>query len=308
MRLLFLGNNERGCRCLEALVHAGHQVVAVVALPERKQPQWSRNLASLAKGYSLPVYQPEDINAADVVAHLDSLEPDVVVLAGYNQLVKRPFINIARQRCINLHASPLPNYRGAAPLNWMLINGESRGALSIIEVDEGVDTGDILAQHFFDIRPEDDYRSLLDYSLEHYPPLLLATLEAIATNSLQARKQNRCQGQFYSKRLPKDGRITWQTMSAVQVHNLVRALVLPMPGAFSDYQPASSEPQRIIIEKTQQIAREYRGVAGRVAAHWPSGVIVLCADRGLLITHCRLDDGRVVAASSVMPASGQDLL
>ena len=302
MRLVLFGNNERGVVCLEAVVEAGFDVAGVVALPDDLQPEWSRNVAQIGRALGVPTLQFEDANSADAVRRVRALEPDVIVLAGYNKMLKRAMIETAKDRCINLHASPLPSYRGAAPLNWMLIRGEKTGGISILEVDEGVDTGDILAQRFFPIRESDDYASLLRITLELYPTMLKETLERLRGGSISGSPQDPREGSFFTKRFPDDGRIEWNRLSAQEVHNLIRALVIPMPGAFTQF-----DDRRIIVEGSKPITRIYEGVPGRIAARWPSGVIVICADRGLLVTKCRSALGAVVPAPRVLPATGSTL-
>lgn len=303
MRIVYLGNTERGAVCLEALAAARRDVALVVALPDESQPAWSRNVAQVARGLGIPVFQPVDVNAPESIERLRAAAPDVMVLCGYNQLLKGPARAAAKLRCINLHAGPLPLYRGAAPLNWMLINGETRGGISILDVDDGIDTGDILAQAHFDIGPNDTYRDLVARTLELYPPMLVDTLARLESGTLRPIRQSREDGSFYTRRRPDDGKIDWRTMSAAAVHNLVRALAAPAPGAFA----ATIGGGRIGIETTIACSREYRGVPGRVAARLPEGVVVICADRGLSVVACRLPDGSVVPARDAMPPTGADL-
>lgn len=299
MRYVFLGNNERGCLCLEAVVKSGRHVVGVVTLPDEKQPGWSRNLAEVARHRNLPVIQPVNINDRQSIEVLRAWQPDVMILAGYNQLLKKEMRSLAACECINLHASPLPFYRGAAPLNWMLIHGETKGGMSILRVDGGIDTGDILTQEFFDISPEDDYATLLQLTLKKYPPLLLKTLEDIEGGRLNPRKQNPEEGSFFTKRYPEDGCIDWIHLSSRDVVNFVRALVTPCPGAFT-----MIKEHKIIIEKGRECERHYSGTPGRIAAHLKDGVVVICRDRGVLITHCRGDSGEIVEATKIMPPTG----
>ena len=302
MRIIFFGNNERGVICLEKLIEAKKNIVGVVTLPDKMQPSWSRNVATIAKTYDLKTLQPLDVNTQDSVTQLKSLNPDLIVLAGYPRLVCEAIRSMPSLSCINLHASPLPNYRGAAPLNWMLINGERRGGISIIEADQGVDTGDILAQEFFEIAENDDYKSLLDLTLNLFPKLLLRTISNLQSGNLKRIKQNTTEGTFFTKRLPEDGLIKWDLMTSIQIHNMVRALVYPMPGAFTYI-----GEKKLIIEKTQPIKREYRGVSGRISANWPSGIIVMCKDRGLLVKNIRSQSNTLINARDVMPQTGFDL-
>lgn len=302
LRIVFLGNGERACVCLEALARCDHEISLVVSLPDERQPGWSRNLTRVAEKLGLPGLQPDDINAPGSVAAMAAARPDLLVLAGYNQLLKAAARAVPSLCCINLHASPLPAYRGAAPMNWMLINGETRGGISILKVDDGIDTGDILGQHFFDIGPETTYADLVDVTLREYPPMLLQVVERIADGSIQAEAQNREDGFFCTRRHPKDGRIDWRGRTAEQVRNLVRALSAPAPGAFTH-----SGDGPIMVERARHCARTYLGVPGRVAARLGDSVVVICQDKGLEITHVRNGDGTVSPAAGAFPPTGTDL-
>lgn len=293
MKIAYFGNNERGCVCLEALVEGGYDVQFVVALPSAEQPKWSRDIIEVARKLGIEkVYVPQDPN---MLLGLNSLENffdvfgiELAILAGYPKLIRKPLLDACT--FINLHAGPLPYYRGPAPLNWQIINGEIEIGISIIKVDEGVDTGPILDQEFFSIDVDNDYNDVLEHTLRLYPEMLLRLMKRLEKGEYMCRKQKRTEGFFCTKRYPRDGVIDWKTMSDKAVHNLVRALVKPMPGAFT-----IRGGQKYFIEKTHLIETTYLGVPGRVAAVWPSGIVIMCANRGLLIEMCRQGDEIVPA-------------
>ena len=138
--------------------------------------------------------------------------------------------------------------------------------------------------------------------------MLIKILRQIETGEVRKKLQNPKDGFWCTRRYPIDGRIVWKEMTAQQVHNLVRALVRPMPGAWTDctqFYGTTREPH-FIIEETRLIERTYRGVPGRVAAHLRSGVVVVCKDHGILVEYCRVD-GQIVAATEVLPHAGEDL-
>ena len=131
---------------------------------------------------------------------------------------------------INLHGGKLPEYRGAAPINWQIINGETSGGCSIIYVDEGIDTGDIIAQEIYPIEAHDTHASILEKTLEIFPRLLIQVLEQIENGTVKAQKQDPHAGSYYIRRYPSDSEINWDRLTDIQVHNLVRGMFGPYPG------------------------------------------------------------------------------
>lgn len=306
MKILFFGNRERGCLCLEAVVKAGHEVMGVVALPKEEQSSWCRSIISVARQQNIMIRYFED--RPFPYSHFydkDQIRPDVVILAGWPRLVGPEIINLPTKMCINLHASPLPRYRGPHPLNWMLIRGEQKGGISIIEVDKGVDTGPIIAQQLFDIAHYWDYKNLLDYTLLRYPKMLVNVLKEIEDGTVKKKYQRKEEGFWCTRRYPNDGWIDWHAMKATEVHNLVRALIHPMPGAWA----YTSKGEKVVIAKTELLERTYIGQPGRIAAKWKNGIVVVCEDRGLLITHCIDEDGFLIADADIFNGkAGDDLL
>lgn len=301
LNVVFFGNNERGCVCLEE-VAKNHNVQAVFGLTE--QPEWSRNLFSVAREVCPDCLRMrvDDPNTKEIFFLLTRLNPDVIIMAGYPKLFGGDLIE--NFYCINLHASWLPRYRGPAPINWVIIDGVSRTGISIIRVDHGVDTGNILGQETFLIDPEDNYLTVLMKTLEMYPPLLTEVLYKIEQHrDWRGLPQDRLDGFWCSKRYPEDGLIRWREMTDIQVHNLCRALVYPMPGARLILNAASFPPgsyRNIVVQRTRLIKQEYRGVPGRIGAIWPSGVVMLCKNRGLLIETVLNEDGKEVHAAEVI--------
>ena len=140
MRILFSGNKERGISCLRA-VRAKHRVVGVIG---HKKTNKTNHFVDEAKKMGFEVFQPIDINDQSFITKIKVLAPDVIILAGYGPIVNKNFISIAKYGCINLHGGKLPKYRGSSPMNWALINGEKNFTITIIQVNEGVDTGNVL--------------------------------------------------------------------------------------------------------------------------------------------------------------------
>jgi len=233
MRIIYMGNNIRGETCLKTLLDAGEEVIAVVAHPDVDSRSGELTVVGIAREKNIPVFQPVDVNDDKFVEKVIGMAPDLAVMAGYNQILEKKFINIPPKGCINLHGGKLPDYRGAAPLNWAMINGETLFGLSIIYVDEGIDSGDIINQREFMVTKKDTIADVLKKSLDIFPEMLMETLEEIKSGNVKRKKQDLSKGKYYPRRSPEDGLIKWACMTAEEIFNLIRALAPPYPCAFT---------------------------------------------------------------------------
>lgn len=302
MRILYLGNNIRGVVCLKALVEHGEEIIGVVVQPGLKEENPAESVQEIAKSYGCPVYQPTRVNAPEFLKQVRDLAPDLAILVGYNQILKKDLIEIPKLGCINLHGGKLPEYRGVAPINWQIIRGETTGGIAILFVDEGIDTGDIIAQVRFEITLKDTAKTILDKTLELFPPLLLEVLSKFKSGRVPRIKQNREEGCYYTRRYPWDGQIHWQEMTAWEVYNLIRALVKPYPGAFTYHRG-----EKLFIWKASWLAETIRGIPGRICLRREKGVVILAKDRGLLIEEVQPEKGPLVPANAYFKNLGEDL-
>ena len=290
MRILFAGNNKRGIVCFDHLLRKGYNIVAAISHPPVKEEGGHySSIREVVTNTDIPLYHPENINSDDFVEIIRTkIRPDLIILVGYAQLIKEKILEIPKHGCINLHASPLPYYRGAAPLNWMLINGEKKGALSIIKVDEGVDTGDILKQITFEIKKDYDINNLIDISLKEYPNMLCEVIDEISSGKCIPHKQDPENGSYFTKRFPQDGYINFTLMNAEQIHNKIRALTRPYPGAFSFY-----NKNQVLLLKSSLIETNYFGIPGRIAAKNENSMIVICKDRGIRLDQVEIQNNSI---------------
>ncbi len=218
MRIIFAGKGERGQKCLDYLVVHGYKPVLLIG-------EFSRT-------HSIPVFKTKNINSAESLNYLKQFAPDLLILASFTQILKPPVIDLAKKGTINLHGGKLPQYRGASVLNWQIINGEPEIGISIIFVDEGIDTGDIIAQARWPLKPTDTIKDVVDKTLTLFPKMLLKAVKEIDAGTVKRIPQDKTKGRLYRKRRPEDGLIDWQNMSLTQINNFVRALTKPYPGAF----------------------------------------------------------------------------
>jgi methionyl-tRNA formyltransferase len=285
MRILFAGHKTRGLTCLEAVRARGHDIVAVVGHPVGSGGSTAESVAAAGRALGVPVFEAEDINSVQTVRSLQALHPDVLVLAGYGPILRGPVIDIASRGCVNLHGGRLPQYRGSSPLNWALINGETEFAISIIRVDAGIDSGDVLLDRTFPIGPDDTIADLHRIANANFPDMLVEVLEGIGDGTAHGRKQDPREAAYYPLRFPDDGLILWDLATAPQAHNRIRALTDPYPGAFTFL-----GSRRVRVLRSKAAARTYHGEPGRVYLKNEHGLLVCASDRCLWITRAVFED------------------
>jgi methionyl-tRNA formyltransferase len=237
MRLVFLGTPAFAVPTLEKIVEAGHEVVAVVTQPDRPRGRGGKSAAPPVKEAALrlglPVYQPERVRRPEAVDYLRALNVDAMVVVGYGQIIPQVVIDLAPLGIINVHGSLLPKYRGAGPVQWAIVNGETRTGVTTMRIDAGLDTGDMLLKAETDIGPDENAIELGNRLAGMGAALLVETLAGLAAGSIIAEKQDNAQATHAPILKKEDGRIEW-SQPALAVHNRVRGLQ-PWPGAFTAF-------------------------------------------------------------------------
>ncbi len=227
MRIVFMGTPDFAVPCLEDLITCSHEVVGVFTQPDkpvgRKQVLTPPPVKQLAEKYNIPVYQPVRIKGSDASEIIKRLSPDVIIVVAYGKILPAEILNSAPYGCINVHASLLPKYRGAAPIQWAVLSGEKETGVSIMQMDEGLDTGDILLVRKTDIGENETSEELFDRLSAIGADALLETLELLEKGGLKPVKQP--EGDFgYARMITKElCPIDW-SKSALEVHNKVRGL------------------------------------------------------------------------------------
>ena len=272
---MLLLNGQRGIEVARALVGAGHGLVLAVIPSARAQDPGLVHGLSLMPVETIAV---ADANAQDCIEKIRSSRPNLMVVAGYSQILCRDVREIASHGAINLHAGRLPHYRGGSPLNWQIINGEKEAGLSVIQLDDGIDTGDILAQGIVEIGPDDTIGDLHERAVAVFPRLVLEVIAALESGNLVPVQQCASQSAYWHQRNDEDGRVDWARRTATEVHNLVRGLTRPYPGAFTYW-----GERRVRIFRTRVPDFVLRGVPGRVCYVQHQGPYVVCRDRALLV-------------------------
>ena len=232
-RVVLFAYHTFGARVLEALRARGEQIAAVVThADDPRERCWFPSVAALAAEHGVPVLTPRSPNTPEVAAALAALAPDLFVSVWYRRLLAPPLLRLPRVAAVNLHGSLLPSYRGRAPVNWVLVNGESRTGVTLHHMTAEADAGDVVAQVPIDIEPADTAATLYDRIVKAGVDLLVDSWGALAAGTAPRRPQDAARASFYGRRRPEDGRVEWR-WPAARIANMIRAVTHPFPGAFA---------------------------------------------------------------------------
>lgn len=222
---------------LERIVDAGHEVVAVFTQPDRPKGRGQQVVFSPVKeaalARSLPVYQPERIRRPENIEQLRSFAADAMIVVGYGQIIPQSIIDLPRLGIINVHASLLPKYRGAAPIQWAVANGETYTGVTTMRIDAGLDTGDMLLDAMTEIGPDENAVELGERLAPLGAELLVETLEGLTAGTITPRKQNDAEATYAPLLKKEDGEVDWNRTAQV-IANRARGF-LPWPGAFTTF-------------------------------------------------------------------------
>jgi len=233
MRIVFLGSGAFAIPSLQALLSSDHTLALVVTQPDRPAGRGRKfrptPVAEWAGRHNLPLLHSPDVNSSECVARISQCRPELLVVISFGQKIGQHLIDLAPKGAINAHASLLPKYRGAAPVNWAIINGETKTGISIITVAPKIDAGDILAQAETQIRPDETAEQLEQRLAEMAPPLLLKTIQQIADGTATYTKQDQSKATLAPRLKKSDGRISFDA-PAEQLQRRIHGL-WPWPGA-----------------------------------------------------------------------------
>lgn len=223
-----------GYRPFEHLIERGENIVGLITLEAARRSAMSGgvDLGALARNAGIPVLEVANVNDPEPVRWIQSKMPDLLLVIGWTQLLKPALLRAPKVACLGFHASLLPYYRGRAPVNWAIINGESETGNTMITLEPEADTGDIVAQRKIPITDDDDCRTIYEKVGETEIEMLDEVLPLIRKGALPRRKQDDSKATVMPKRRPEDGVIDWRR-STREIFNWVRALTEPYPGAFS---------------------------------------------------------------------------
>jgi methionyl-tRNA formyltransferase len=280
LKLVFCGTPAFAVPSLRALLADSYfQVAAVVTQPDRPRGRGKKTASSPVKDAALeagvPVYQPEKIKSESSLDYFKRLAPDVVVIIAYGQIIPAALIAIPRLGWINLHGSLLPKYRGAAPINWAIINGEKVTGLTTMQIDAGLDTGPMLLKYQTGIGPDETAPDLYAQLAEAGAPLIAETLKKLDQGEITATPQDNSQATLAPPLKKEDGRIDW-FLPAPKIYNRIRGLQ-PWPGAFTTFRGATC---RIWGKPLKSVSAG--GMPGIILPTQEDGLLVICGGSTVL--------------------------
>lgn len=279
MRILFMGTGAFGVPTLNALLGSRHEMLGVVTQPDRPKGRGREMQMSVVKQLAvdagLPVYQPEKVRSDDFVAQVRGMAPDAFVVVAFGQIIPKTLLDIPGYGSVNVHASLLPKYRGAAPIHYALFRGEKATGVTTMLMDPGLDTGPMLLQESIEILPEDNTGTLEARLSEIGAPLLLRTLDALEDGSIVPRAQDDSLATYAPSIKKEDCRIHW-SISAPDISNRVRGCT-PRPGAFTFFEGTA-------VKIWACRSEEGKGTPGQVVSVDDRGIGVAAGEGVVLIS------------------------
>lgn len=281
MRIVFMGTPDFAVAALEALHEAGHDIVAVYTRMDTPKNRGMKMLPPPVKvkalEYGIPVYQPKNLRGEDTQQELRDMEPEVIVVAAYGRILPQTVLDIPRHGCLNVHASLLPKYRGASPINACILHGETEAGVTIMQMEAGLDTGDMLLPVATDILPDESYGSLHDRLAKIGGEAIVKALELLEKGELKAVPQPE-DGFTYAPMIQTaDCKIDF-TKSAKEVSCAIRAYD-PAPGAFA---MLGGDKMKLFGASLEQ-AEGACGEAGTIVKNDKKGIVVACGEGAVRI-------------------------
>ncbi len=300
-RVVFFGTAPLAVPCLEALARRPeYELAGVVTQPDRPRGRDLKLQPSAVKAagtaLGLPVWQPARCREPEFLDQLQQTAPDLIVVVAYGQILPPALLRIPPHGGLNVHASLLPRHRGAAPIQWAILEGDPFTGVTLMRMDAGLDTGDIVARVSTPILPEDTAQTLHDRLAALGASLLVNVLPDYLSGRLTPAPQP-AEGATYARKLTReDGRLDWQR-PAGELHRRLRAFI-PWPGTFT-YLPASPAPRLLKIWAAEVISAQH-GHPGEVLSADPAGIIIRCGRDAWRVTELQLEGGRRLGAAEFL--------
>jgi len=298
VRIIFAGTGEFGVPCLEALVASDqHFVLSVLTQPDRPAGRQQKLLASPIKEcalrHQLQIFQPEDINASSALSQIRYQKPDLMLVVAYGQILKKPILELPERGCWNVHASLLPKYRGASPIAAAIRDRQKRTGVTIMQMNEGLDAGDILDSVATRIRPDETTGMLHDRLAKKAAPLLLELLTKAEKGKLKRTRQNNTEASLAPRMSKEDGKIDWdRNPDEIEAH--IRAMQ-PWPGAYT-WIPEGTD-QKMLKIFSVILSRRAKGRPGEIVEVNSHGILVAAKKGGVLLREVQLEGRKRMSAA-----------
>ena len=295
LRIVFFGTSELACPSLAALTEKpAFEVAGVVTQPDRPKGRDLKLQPSAVKSEALrrnlAVLQPERARDPAFVQILVELKPDLIVVAAYGQILPSAILDLPRHGCLNVHASLLPKWRGAAPIQWAVLNGDAETGITIMRMDAGLDTGDILTQESTPIQSADNAQTLHDRLARIGAELLVKTIPPYVRGEVLPRKQDQARSTYARKISKEDGRLNWSE-PARTLWNRTRAFT-PWPGTYTQIEREGKA--KLVKVWEADVTEGVGGKPGEILRADKEGIVVACGEQALRIRTLQIEGGRRV--------------
>ena len=296
MNIVFMGTPDFSVESLKRLKEK-HNVVAVVSQPDKPKGRGKKLVNTPVKQFALDngiekIYQPEKIKDEEVIKILKNLDADLFVVVAYGQLLSEQVLNIPKYGCINVHGSLLPKYRGAAPIQWSIINGEEKTGVTIQYMEKGMDSGDMILKEEIIIEKTETYKTLYDKMSIVGAEALIKAIELIETGNVNAEKQNHDEATYAPMIYKEMGHINWNN-SSKDIINLIRG-INPIPMAYSIY-----KDEVFKISEVEEVSG-YSGNIGEIVDVQKDGFIVKTKDSAIIIKEMQAKGGKRMKTSDYL--------
>lgn len=297
--IVFAGTPDFAARHLQALIQSPHHITAVYTQPDRPAGRGKKLQASavkqLATTHDLPLYQPASLRSEEAQQQLADLDADIMIVVAYGLILPQRVLDIPVYGCLNVHGSLLPRWRGAAPIQRAIWAGDSKTGVTIMQMDKGLDTGDILLKSTIDISPADTSASLYEKLAEIGPPTLLETLASLT--EIQSEPQNNEQANYAQKLTKEEARIDWQ-QDALQLERNIRAFN-PWPVCYFEVKDKPVKVWRASVSNAE-------GTPGTILAADKQGILVATGGGSLRLETIQLAGKKAMSAAEVLNARRQE--
>lgn len=297
MNIVFMGTPEFALPTLRKIYNSSHSIISVVTQPDRPKGRGQIKVASPIKNFAIenniPLLQPENVNAENFIQFLLEKRPDYIIVVAFGQILHEALLKVPKQFCINLHSSLLPKYRGAAPINRAIINGDARSGVTTMIMDKGMDTGDILLIRETSIEKDDDAKSLHDKLAEQGGKLVLETLARLEKNNLLPTPQDSDLASYAPKLKKEESLIDWK-IPANNILNKIRGLT-PWPGTYTLF-----NGKRLCILKSEVVKSGPLDRPGYIERITDSGIEVGTGEKRLKITELKPEGKKAMPVKSFL--------
>lgn len=294
MKVVFMGTPDIAVPCLQKIIDEGHEVIGVVTQPDKPKGRGKKlgmsPVKELALKYDIPVYQPIRARDDEFVQTLKHLNPELIVVVAFGQILPKAILDIPKLGCINVHVSLLPKYRGAAPINWVIINGEQKTGVTTMYMDEGLDTGDMILKSEVDLDDNITAGELHDKMMEIGADTLKQTMDLIEKGCAPRETQNHDEFSYAPIMNKSLGNIKWNN-SAKEIHNLVRG-VNPWPSAYTIYNGDTMK-----IWKTEVLGERSDKTPGTILKVDKDGIRISTEDNIILVKEIQMPGKKRVLVS-----------